>query len=69
MRSNAKYSDLCDLLERDDLSATDRQHHSLVYGINRPALLSTLKCFDVASGSDIMHDIRRSSSSGSETDA
>lgn len=60
IRSNAKHSDLCDLLERDDLSATDRQHYSLVYGINRRALLSTLSFFDVASGSlvpDIMHDV------------
>lgn len=47
-------------MERNDLSATDRQHYSLVYGINRRALLSTLTFFDIASGSlipDIMHDI------------
>lgn len=52
--------DFCDLLERDDLSASDRQHYSLVYGINHRALLSTLSFFDVASGSlvpDIMHDV------------
>ena len=61
IRSNTKHSDLRDLLERDDLSATDRQHYSLVYGINRRALLSTLSFFDVASESlvpDIMHDVR-----------
>ena len=60
IRSNAKHSDLGDLLEHDDLSATDRQHYSLVYGSNRRALLSTLNFFDVASGSlvpDIMHDV------------
>ena len=60
IRSGSRHSDICDLLERDDLSTTDRQHYSLVYGVNRRALLSTLHFFDVASGSlvpDIMHDV------------
>ena len=60
IRSDSKHSDICDLLERDDLSATDQQHYSLVYGVNRRAILSTLSFFDVASGSlvpDIMHDV------------
>ena len=60
IRSDVKHSDFCNLLECDDLSASDRQHYSLVYGINRRALLSTLNFFGVASGSlvpDIMHDM------------
>lgn len=50
----------CEILERADLPAADRQHYSLVYGVNRRALLSTLDLFDVVSGAllpDVMHDI------------
>ena len=60
IRSNAKHRRHCDILEQDDLSPADRQHHSLVYGINRRALLTTLTFFDVTSGAlipDLMHDI------------
>lgn len=60
MRSDSKHSEQCDTLERNDLTAADQQHYSLVYGVNRRALLSTLKFFGVASGAllpDIMHDV------------
>ena len=60
IRSSDKHSEYCDLLERDDLTTTDQQHYSLVYGINCRALLDRLCFFDVASGAlipDIMHDI------------
>ena len=60
LRTVAKHSDHCDLLERDDLSAADRQHYSLVYGVNRRALLDTVHFFSVSSGAlipDIMHDV------------
>ena len=60
IRSDAKHSEYCNLLERDDISSADRNHYSLVYGVNRRALLSTLSFFNVASGAllpDIMHDI------------
>ncbi len=48
------------LLERQDLSAADHRHFSTVYGVNRQALLSTLKYFSVCSGAlipDLMHDV------------
>ena len=48
------------LLERDDLGASDRQHYSTTFGVNRRALLDTLRFFDVTTGAlipDIMHDI------------
>lgn len=38
----------------------DQQHYSTVFGVNRRALLNTLRYFDVTSGAlipDIMHDI------------
>ena len=60
LRSDAKHSYHCDVLERSDLSAADQQHFSLVYGVNRRALLNTLEFFSVASGAlipDIMHDV------------
>lgn len=60
LRSNTQHSNYCDLLERDDLPAADIQHYSLVYGINRRALLNSLDYFKVTSGSlipDIMHDV------------
>jgi len=42
------------------LPAADRQHYSLVYGVNRHALLHNLSYFSLTSGAlvpDIMHDI------------
>ena len=42
------------------MSSADQQHFSLVYGVNRRALLNTLTYFSVASGAlipDIMHDV------------
>ena len=60
IRSDQTHSDHCDLLEQDGLSAADRQHFSLVYGVNRRALLNSLEYFSVASGAlvpDIMHDV------------
>ena len=60
LRSSTQHSHYCDLLERDDFTPADIQHYSVVYGINRHALIDTLQFFDVASGSlipDIMHDI------------
>jgi len=47
------------LLEQD-LCASDHQHYSTIFGVNRRAVLSTLRYFDVTSGAlipDIMHDI------------
>ena len=73
IRSDAKHSEYCNLLERDDISSADQNHYSLVYGVNRRALLSTLSFFNVASGAllpDIMHDILGGSSSdGSHADS
>ena len=60
IRSDEKHLEYCDLLEQDGLSTADHQHYSLVYGVNRRALLSSLRYFSVASGSllpDIMHDV------------
>lgn len=60
IRTSSKHSYICNLLEHNDISAADKQHYSLVYGVNRPALLNTLQYFDVVSGSlipDITHDI------------
>jgi hypothetical protein len=57
LRCKSKHLDHCNLLET---YTEDRQHYSLVYGVNRRALLSSLRFFDVASGAlipDIMHDI------------
>lgn len=48
------------MLERNDLSADEHHHFSLVYGVNRRALLNSLEFFSVASGAlipDIMHDV------------
>ena len=60
LRCGAKHSYQCEVLERSDLSAAERQHFSLVYGVNRRALLSTLDLFSAVSGAlipDIMHDV------------
>ena len=35
--------DHCNLVERDDLPAADRRHYSLVFGVNRRALLDILQ--------------------------
>ena len=48
------------MLNQEDLTSADRQHYSLIYGVNRRALLDSLHYFSVASGAlipDIMHDI------------
>lgn len=55
-----RHSYHCDVLERTDLSLADQQHFSLVYGVNRRALLNNLEFFSVTSGAlipDIMHDV------------
>lgn len=60
LRSDSQHSEHCDLVEKADLPAADRQHYSLVYGVNRRALLHNLSYFSVTSGAlvpDIMHDI------------
>ena len=60
LRSSAEHSRQCQLLEREDMSATDKQHYSTTFGVNRQALLNSLTYFDVSSGAlipDIMHDI------------
>ena len=60
LRCKSKHLDHCNLLEHDETSTEDRHHYSLVYGVNRRALLTSLRFFDVASGTlipDIMHDI------------
>ena len=60
LRTDERHSYHCDILERHDLSSADEQHFSLVYGVNRRALLNTLTYFNVASGAlipDIMHDV------------
>lgn len=60
LRCKSKHFDHCNLIEHDETSTEDRQHYSLVYGVNRRALLTSLQFFDVASGAlipDIMHDI------------
>lgn len=60
LRSGAKHLDHCSILEQDDLSTAEQQHYSIVYGVNRRALLNTLDYFSVASGAlipDVMHDI------------
>jgi len=48
------------MLGRDDLTAADLQHYSLIYGVNHHALLGSLAYFSVTSGAlipDIMHDV------------
>ena len=60
LRSDSEHYKHCDLIEATDLPAADRQHYSLVYGVNRRALLDKLSYFSVTSGAlvpDIMHDI------------
>ncbi|CAI8047453.1 hypothetical protein GBAR_LOCUS26222 [Geodia barretti] len=60
LRTDERHSYHCDVLDRQDLSSADKQHFSLVYGVNRRALLHTLSYFSVASGAlipDIMHDV------------
>ena len=57
---SAEHSRQCQLLEREDMSATDKQQYSTTFGVNRRALLNSLTYFDVTSGAlipDIMHDI------------
>ena len=58
LRTDERHSYHCGVLDRQDLSSADKQHFSLVYGVNRRALL--LSYFSVASGAlipDIMHDV------------
>lgn len=60
LRSPEKHSDYCDLLEQEDIPTLDRQHYSTTFGVNRRALLDSLRYFNVTSGAlipDIMHDI------------
>ena len=60
IRSDVRHSYHCDVLERSDLSPADQQHFSIVYGVNRRALLNTSEFFSVTSGAlipDIMHDV------------
>lgn len=60
LRTPEKHSDHCDLVEQEDLSSLDQQHYSATFGVNRRALLNSLRYFDVTSGAlipDIMHDI------------
>ena len=55
LRSDTQHSNYCDLLEQEDLPPSDIQHYSIVYGVNRRALLNTLEFYNVASGSLIPH--------------
>ena len=58
--TDEQHSYHCDVLERHDLSSAGQQHFSLVYGVNRRALLNTLTYFSVALGAlipDIMHNV------------
>ena len=60
LRNDERHSYHCRMLDREDLSNADKQHFSLVYGVNRHALLHTLSYFSVVSGAlipDIMHDV------------
>ncbi len=60
LRSESEHGRHCDLLESEGLNSLDLQHYSITYGVNRRALLDTLRYVDVASGiliPDIMHDI------------
>lgn len=60
IRSDSSHQQHCDYLQNEELTASERHHFSLVYGVNRPALLNTLHYFSVTSGAlvpDIMHDI------------
>ena len=60
LRTDERHSYHCGVLDRQDLLSADKQHFSLVYGVNRRALLHTLSYFSVASGAlipDIMHDV------------
>lgn len=59
LRSPEEHSRHCNILEMEDLNETDRQHFSLVFGVNRRSLLCTSCYFDVTSGAllpDVMHD-------------
>lgn len=60
LRSSAEHLRQCQLLEREDLSSSEKQHYSTTYGVNRRAEIDKLLFFDVTSGAlipDIMHDI------------
>lgn len=60
LRSPQEHLHQCNLIEDDNLSASDHQHYSTTFGVNRRALLDNLCYFDVVSGAlipDIMHDI------------
>lgn len=60
LRSAEEHAHHCALLERDDIPSLDHQHYSITYGVNRRALLDTLRYVDITSGillPDIMHDI------------
>lgn len=60
LRSKSEHLHHCEILDREDLSSLDRQHYSMTYGVNRRALLDTLRFVDITSGiliPDIMHDI------------
>lgn len=59
LRSAAEHSRQCDILEQEDLSSLDHQHFSMMFGVNRRSLLTSLSYFDVTSGiliPDVMHD-------------
>ena len=57
LHTDERHSYHCGVLNRQDLSSADKQHFSLVYGVNRRALPHTLSYFSVASGALIMHDV------------
>ena len=60
LRSDSLHSEQCDILENVELTTSDHQHYSLVFGVNRHASLHSLKYFSVAQGTripDIMHDV------------
>lgn len=60
LRSSTQHSQHCEILEIPELTASERNHFSLTYGVNRHALLDSLQYFSVASGAlvpDIMHDV------------
>lgn len=60
LRNDVQHSYHCDVIERNDTSADEHHHFSLVYGVNRCALLNSWDFFSVASGAllpDIMRDV------------
>ena len=60
LRCSTEHARHCDVLERKDLSSSDKQHFSTTFGVNRRTLLNGLKYFEVTSDAlipDIMHDI------------